>query len=297
MDILLKEFLTVLKLELNLSDNTVISYETDLNKLMLYCSDVSINDWDNITADILTDYFLIQQKNGLTNSTTARYISSFKSFFNYLHQNKYIRINPTERLSSNRRYRKLPVVLSISEIDKMFALPDTSDTLGLRDRVLMEVMYSSGLRVSELINLKISDLFLSDEVIRVLGKGSKQRIVPIGSSAIEWLNKYFVYARPILENKLKSKNYVLLNRRGTQLSRMGVWKIIDFYTKEANINKEVHPHTFRHSFATHLVEGGADLRAVQEMLGHADISTTQIYTHIDRDYIKQVHREFHPRGK
>ena len=162
---------------------------------------------------------------------------------------------------------------------------------------MLEVLYSSGLRVSELINLKISDLFLADEVIRVLGKGNKQRIVPIGSSAINWLNKYFLNSRIFLEKKDKSKNIVFLNNRGTGLTRMGVWKIILYYTNEAKIIKEVHPHTFRHSFATHLVEGGADLRAVQEMLGHADISTTQIYTHIDRDYIKQMHREYHPRGK
>ena len=160
----------------------------------------------------------------------------------------------------------------------------------------MELFYSSGLRVSELINLKVSDLFFPDEVIRVLGKGSKQRIVPIGSSAIEWVTKYLTGSRPLLEKRGKSLNHVFLNNRGTKLSRMGVWKIVDRYTKEAGIEKEVHPHTFRHSFATHLLEGGADLRAVQEMLGHADISTTQIYTHIDREYIKQVHRDFHPRG-
>jgi integrase/recombinase XerD len=139
-------------------------------------------------------------------------------------------------------------------------------------------------------------LFLDDEVIRVLGKGSKQRIVPIGSSAVNWLKEYMVKSRPHLEQRIKSKNYIYLNSRGTKLSRMGVWKIVERYANQAGINKEVHPHTFRHSFATHLLEGGADLRAVQEMLGHSDISTTQIYTHIDREYVKQVHRDFHPRG-
>lgn len=158
-------------------------------------------------------------------------------------------------------------------------------------------MYSSGLRVSELINLKLSDLFFPDEVIRVLGKGSKQRIVPVGSSAVKWCNEYLLKSRIYLEKKSKSMSYVFLNSRGTKLSRMGIWKIVDTYTKAAGIEKEVHPHTFRHSFATHLLEGGADLRAVQEMLGHSDISTTQIYTHIDREYIKQVYRDFHPREK
>ena len=154
-------------------------------------------------------------------------------------------------------------------------------------------MWRSG---SELINLKLSDIFFEEEVIRVLGKGSKERIIPIGSSAIDWINKYLLQSRPFLEKKAKSGNYLFLNNHGTRLSRMGIWKIVSRYVTEAGIQKEVHPHTFRHSFATHLLEGGADLRAVQEMLGHADISTTQIYTHIDREYIKQVHKDFHPRG-
>jgi len=297
MVVLLKEFLIVLKLELNLSENTINSYKTDILKLFSFCDLCGVSDLDNISDKLISHYFLEQQKTGLSTATTARYISSFKSFFNYLHQNRYIHNNPTEKLTSSRRYRKLPIVLTVSEIDRILNVPDTSNPLGLRDRTILEVMYSSGLRVSELLDMKMSDLFLNDEVIRVTGKGTKQRIVPIGSSAINWLHKYFLYSRTILENKLKSKNVVFLNSRGTKLSRMGIWKIVDFYTKEAKIQKEVHPHTFRHSFATHLVEGGADLRAVQEMLGHADISTTQIYTHVDRDYIKQVHREFHPRGK
>ncbi|HPN37102.1 MAG TPA: site-specific tyrosine recombinase XerD [Melioribacteraceae bacterium] len=297
MEQFLIEFLTVLKLELNLSENTVNSYNTDIKKLLLFCKELKINDLDEIDYSDISLFLVKQKEEGISNSTTARYISAFKSFFNYLHQNKYIKNNPSERLKSNRRYRKLPVVLTIEEIDKIFAIPDVNTKLGLRDRGMLEVLYSSGLRVSELINLKVSDLFLADEVIRVLGKGNKQRIVPIGSSAIHWLNLYFLHARIFLEKKDKSKNIVFLNNRGTGLTRMGVWKIILYYTKEAKINKEVHPHTFRHSFATHLVEGGADLRAVQEMLGHADISTTQIYTHIDREYIKQMHREYHPRGK
>ncbi len=297
MEQFLIEFLTVLKLELNLSDNTVNSYKTDISKLLTFCVELGINDLNEIDYSDITAYLVKQKELGISNSTTARYISAFKSFFNYLHQNRYIQANPSERLKSNRRYRKLPVVLTIDEIDEMFAVPDINTKLGLRDRAMLEVLYSSGLRVSELINLKISDLFLTDEVIRVIGKGNKQRIVPIGSSAISWLNNYFLNARIFLEKKEKSKNFVFLNNRGTGLTRMGVWKIIIYYTREAKINKEVHPHTFRHSFATHLVEGGADLRAVQEMLGHADISTTQIYTHIDRDYVKQMHREYHPRGK
>jgi len=147
-----------------------------------------------------------------------------------------------------------------------------------------------------LLGLKVSDLFFNEEMIRVFGKGSKERLVPIGRSAVKWIKEYLIRSRPMLEKKHKSENFLFLNKRGTKLSRMGIWKIVDKYVKDAGIKKEVHPHTFRHSFATHLLEGGADLRAVQEMLGHADISTTQIYTHIDREYIKQMHKDFHPRG-
>jgi integrase/recombinase XerD len=208
----------------------------------------------------------------------------------------YLVENPVERLSSPKLAKNLPIVLNVEEIDLILSSPDCSTKLGLRDKALLELLYACGIRVSEIIGLKISDLFLTEDVIRVFGKGSKERIVPIGSSAIRWVEDYLLKSRPLLEKRLKSENVLFLNNRGTKLSRMGVWKIIDRYTKEAGIKKEVHPHTFRHSFATHLLEGGADLRAVQEMLGHADISTTQIYTHIDRDFIKQVHKDFHPRG-
>ncbi|RMD48119.1 MAG: site-specific tyrosine recombinase XerD, partial [Ignavibacteria bacterium] len=181
-------------------------------------------------------------------------------------------------------------------IDMILDIPDVKDKIGLRDRAILELMYSCGLRVSETINIKNSHLLFDDEIIRVFGKGSKERIVPVGSSAIKWVNNYLLNSRPFLFKRNKSEDYVFLNNRGTKLSRMGIWKILNKYVSEAGIKKEVHPHTFRHSFATHLVEGGADLRAVQEMLGHASISTTQIYTHIDRNYIKQVHKDFHPRG-
>ncbi len=201
-----------------------------------------------------------------------------------------------EKVSAPKVSKSLPNVLNINEIESILSEPDVSKKLGLRDKALLETFYACGLRVSELINLKISDLFLKEEMIRVFGKGSKERFVPIGSSAIKWIEEYLKNSRPLLEKKAKSQHVLFLNSRGTKLSRMGVWKIVDKYAKLAGIKKEVHPHTFRHSFATHLLEGGADLRAVQEMLGHVDISTTQIYTHIDRDYIKQVHRDFHPRG-
>ena len=293
----LKEYLTILRLEKNLSENTISSYESDLRKFLDYLDTISIGDLNEVTSRIVVDYFELQRGEKINSATTARYRSTLKGFFNYLVINKYVLKDPTETLGSTKIARKLPVVLSFNEIEEILKKPDVNETLGLRDKALLELDYSSGLRVSELINLKINDIYFDEEVIRVFGKGSKERIVPVGSSARNWVKEYLIKARPLLEKKSKSFSIVFLNSRGTKLSRMGVWKIFDRYTKEAGIQKEVHPHTFRHSFATHLVEGGADLRAVQEMLGHSDISTTQIYTHIDREYIKQVHRDFHPRGR
>lgn len=294
----LKEYLTFLKFEKNLSENSIQSYENDISKLLIFSEELQITDLSEVDYKVLQSFFQKLKSNGASSGTTARYRSSLKGFFKYLVKNEYVKANPTDKLASTKISRKLPSYLSLNEIEKILDETDSSDLpLGLRDKAMLEISYSCGLRVSELINLKVSDLFFSEEVIRVLGKGSKQRIVPIGSSAVNWVLEYLKYARPSLENKLKSANIVFLNKRGTKLSRMGIWKILDKYVKKAGIKKEVHPHVFRHSFATHLIEGGADLRAVQEMLGHADISTTQIYTHIDRNYIKEVHKNHHPRGK
>ncbi len=296
MDIFLNEYLSVLRLEKNLAENTVASYRNDIINLIQFLQNYNIDDPQQIKYKHLADFFKFLNEAGLTSSSASRYHSSLKGFFSYLFQNNYITNNPVEKIPSPKLSKKLPSVLTINEIDTILSQPDINNKIGLRDKALLELFYACGIRVSELINLKISGLFFKEEIIRVFGKGSKERLVPIGSSAIKWVTEYLKKSRPLLEKKSKSENYTFLNIRGTKLSRMGVWKIVDRYAKEAKIEKEVHPHTFRHSFATHLLEGGADLRAVQEMLGHVDISTTQIYTHIDRDYIKQVHRDFHPRG-
>ncbi len=296
MDIFIREYLAILKLERNLSENTVASYKNDLSSLVNFLKDDGVDDPSKITSQKLVDFFGILTKLGLSSRSSARYYSSIKGFFGYLFSSGYIKINPMEKLSAPKLSKNLPNVLNINEIEAILSSPDTGKKLGLRDKALLETFYACGLRVSELINLKVSDLFLNEEMIRVFGKGSKERYVPIGSSAIKWIEEYLKNSRPLLEKKAKSQHILFLNNRGTKLSRMGVWKIVDNYAELAGIKKEVHPHTLRHSFATHLLEGGADLRAVQEMLGHVDISTTQIYTHIDRDYIKQVHRDYHPRG-
>ena len=296
LNIFLKEYLSILKLEKNLSDNTVASYGNDINSFLQFVESRKIDDPSIIKQNHIADFFKSLKELGLSGRSAARYYSSIKGFFNYLFLSKYITENPIGKISSPKLAKNLPPVLSVREIDLILSKPDTDNKLGLRDKAVLELLYACGTRVSELINIKISDLFFDDEVIRVFGKGSKERIIPIGRSAIMWTNKYLKESRVLLMKKTKSENYLFLNNRGTKLSRMGVWKIVDRYVKETGLEKEIHPHTFRHSFATHLLEGGADLRAVQEMLGHADISTTQIYTHIDRDYIKQVHKQFHPRG-
>lgn len=291
-----EEYLSALKFERNLSENTLSAYRTDLSSFIRYCESKKILDPDSITENIAAGFFKELLDAGLSATSSSRYFSSIKGFFIYLIENNFINQDPMAVLEAPKSRRTLPSYLTISEIDLIFEVPDVNDKFGLRDRTLMEVMYSCGLRVSELINLNLSDLYLDSEVIKVFGKGSKERFVPIGSSAINWLNKYFQEARPLLIKPRETGNYVFLNSRGTKLSRMGIWKILRRYASEAGVEKEVHPHIFRHSFATHLLEGGADLRAVQEMLGHVSISTTQIYTHVDREFVKQEHKQYHPRG-
>ena len=292
----LKEYLSRLKLEINLSDNTVTSYKNDISSLINFLESKGLSDFSETKFTHLNIFFQSLVKLGLSTRTSARYFSSIKGFFRFLITNGYIEENPMERISAPKLSKKLPLVLSINEIENILEQPKTNVKLGLRDKAILETLYACGVRVSEIANMKLSDLFFDEEMIRVFGKGSKERFIPIGKSAISWNGNYLKNSRPLLIKKMRSENYLFLNSRGTRLSRMGIWKIVEKYVKQANIKKEVHPHTFRHSFATHLLEGGADLRAVQEMLGHADISTTQIYTHIDREYIKQVHKEFHPRG-
>jgi integrase/recombinase XerD len=296
MEMFLKEYLAHIKLEKNLSKNTVSSYKNDITAFISYLKSRGIEDPSIILSNDIGGFFKTIKELGLSGSSSARYFSSLKGFFLYLLKNNYIIKNPIEKITAPKIAKRLPGVLDVNEIDKILSTPDVKEKLGLRDKAILELFYACGTRVSELIDLKVNDLFFDDEIIRVFGKGSKERLIPIGSSAIKWVGEYLKKSRPLLMKKSKSENNLFLNSRGSKFSRMGVWKIIDRYVKEAGIEKEVHPHTFRHSFATHLLEGGADLRAVQEMLGHADISTTQIYTHVDRDYIKQIHKQYHPRG-
>lgn len=298
----IKLFINYLKLEKSLSDNTVNSYQYDLKFFTEYLEDKSgIKTVKDIKENNLIDFISFAgnkinklQKN-YSEKSIYRIISVLKSFFKYLVIEDFISDNPAENLDTPKVSRMLPDVLSIDEVNKILDSVDLNVKFGLRDRAIMETMYASGLRVSEVINLEISNVFSDDGFLRIFGKGSKERIVPIGKTALGFIRKYFNEERNLVKNN-DSHNYVFLNFRGKKMSRMTVWNIVKKYSLLAGIKKEIHPHTLRHTFATHLLEGGADIRIIQEMLGHSDISTTQIYTHIDKEYLIEIHKTFHPRG-
>jgi integrase/recombinase XerD len=290
------DYIETLSLERGRSDNTINAYRSDLRQFTLFAAGLDVETITGVTPDVIKKFFNFLDECGLRATSTARYYSSLKGFFLFLITDGRLRNSPLARLAPPKMRRKLPVTLSVEEMFSLLAAPDDTNTLGLRDRAMLETLYACGLRVSELINLKLNDLLLDQGIVRVLGKGEKERITPIGSSATEWLERYFTSSRPLLAKLKVSENFVFLNARGKRLSRMGVWKIINRYVAQIGLQQHVHPHLFRHSFATHLIEGGADLRAVQEMLGHADIATTQIYTHLDREFVRQEHKAYHPRG-
>ncbi|HEX2788399.1 MAG TPA: site-specific tyrosine recombinase XerD [Ignavibacteria bacterium] len=296
-----KLFINYLRTERSLSENSIASYNFDLTKLFDFLKRKKIISVKEIDDKSLNDFLKIikgsMNKNDEVFSvkSVTRYISSFRTFFKFLEAENHIKNNPAENLEAPKSARALPEVLTIDEINKILDSVNLSDKAGLRNRAILETMYASGLRVSELTNLEINNIDFESGFLRVFGKGSKERIVPIGKSALRFIEEYIKILRDKIKNA-KSFNYVFLNLRGGKLSRMGVWNIVDEYCKKANIKKEVHPHTFRHSFATHLLEGGADIRIIQEMLGHSDISTTQIYTHIDKEYLIEIHKTFHPRA-
>jgi len=292
----LYQFIHYISLERGLSDNTKVSYEHDLLSFAEYLHSQNISKFSKTKTNNITDFLAVLAEIGLGATTRSRYLSAIRGLYKYLFANGETDSDISELIELPKSSRKLPDTLSIDDIDKILEQPDITDRAGIRDRAILETFYGCGLRVSELINLKQRNIIYEAEVVRVFGKGSKERIVPIGSSALRWIEEYRTKVRPIFNKKADAQDVLFLNQRGSAFSRMGIWKIVEKYTNLAGLGVKVYPHMFRHSFATHLLEGGADLRAVQEMLGHADISTTQIYTHLDRDYIKEVHKSFHPRG-
>jgi integrase/recombinase XerD len=291
---LINSFLLYLELERSLSENTIKSYNFDLTKFKNFLDVLKVTSLLNLEESHI-ERFLAYLKKDIKASSTSRILSSLRQFYDYLIDTSQINRNPFEYFDSPKLERKLPVVLSIAEIDRILKQPDVTNSLGLRDKTILEVMYACGLRVSEVLDLKCPNVITNEGVIRVFGKGSKERIIPIGREALKWIDTYLIHSRLQLANS-KSEDYLFLNWRGKRLSRMAIWDIINKYSRLAKIEKQIHPHILRHSFATHLLEGGADLRSIQEMLGHADISTTQIYTHVDISYLKEVHKSFHPRG-
>lgn len=285
-----------LRLEKGVTQHTFHSYQFDLAKYSSFLEEQSVRSVNNITEDHVSGFLKKLSEKRLSARSIARTLSAVRGFHRYLVGEGVHKDDPTENIETPKRSKTLPGVLSVAEIEAILKQPDVREQLGKRDRAILEVLYATGVRVSELTNLKQSDLMFDSDLILVFGKGSKERLVPIGSSAVGWVKTYQREVRIHLVRSGKSHDVLFLNYRGGKLSRAAIRDMVANYARQAGIKKDVHPHTFRHSFATHLLEGGADLRAVQEMLGHVDISTTQIYTHIDREYLKEVHRTFHPRG-
>jgi integrase/recombinase XerD len=296
--IYIKGFRAFLKLEKSLSGNSIEAYEHDVEKLVQFLAyqkmEVPPKD---ITLHILQDFIKWINQLGMSARTQARVISGLRTFFKYLLLENAITSNPAELLESPRIGRELPDTLRVDEIEQMFAAIDLSTPEGERNRTMLEVLYGCGLRVSELTGLKISDLHFSDGFISVIGKGNKQRLVPIGERAMKQLQVYIHQVRSHINIKKGQEDFIFITKRGSRITRVMVFYIIKDLAARSGIQKTISPHTFRHSFATHLIEGGADLRAVQEMLGHASITTTEIYTHLDRDFLRSNILQYHPRSK
>ena len=292
------EFKNYLKLERSLSNNSIDAYLLDIRKLTSFISEnystsLSI---ENINVSIIESFIKYLFKSESSTYSQARIVSGLKSFFNYLLLEEKIDINPMELIDAPKLVRKLPETLSIQEIEIIINAVDLDSKEGMRNKAILETLYSCGLRVSELVNLKVQNLFLDIGFIKVLGKGMKERLVPIGSKAAECISLYMNEYRTHINISVGFEGYLFINRRGKNLTRNMIFIIIKDLVKKAGLNKNISPHTFRHSFATHLIEGGADLRAVQEMLGHESITTTEIYTHLNKNYLKEVVNKFHPRS-
>lgn len=290
------QYLQYLMVEKNLSDNSLESYSMDLVRYSQFLKSSGVQSLPQIQLAEIENFLSVLYDVGLSPTSISRNISSIRGYHRYLFAEGITKSDPTELIDSVKLAKKLPEVLTIQEIENILNAANPDDMIGLRDRAILETMYATGIRVSELCKLKQSQLFFDIELIRVFGKGSKERIVPIGEAAMNMIKRYQHDTRSQHAKFGKSEDHLFLNQKGKGLSRMAIWNIVQYYANLAGITKEISPHTFRHSFATHLLEGGADLRAVQEMLGHSDISTTQIYTHIDREYLSEVHKSFHPRA-
>jgi len=291
----IQEFIDYLAIERGLAKNTLQAYKRDLFQYWTYLDQRGTKSWQETEQKNILSFLMYLQGQGQTSNSISRKLAAIKSFYRFLLVENYLPKNPAELLSTPKLERKLPRVLTLEEVEKLLTTPRDRTPASLRDKAMLELLYAAGLRVSELVSLKLLDINLAMGYLKCFGKGSKERVVPLGSLAQRAISIYLEKGRPFLA-KGKSSDYLFLNQHGQVLTRQGFWKIIKKYAKEAGINKEITPHTLRHSFATHLLENGADLRSVQEMLGHVDISTTQIYTHLTKQKLKEIYDATHPRA-
>ena len=289
-----EEFLNYLSIERGLAENTISSYRRDLNKYIQYLENNKIGSFSETKRNNITNFMLYLKDRGLNSNSIARALVAIKVLYRFLVNEGYLKDDVTSILNLPKLWRKLPEALSLEEVNKLLASFNLRTSLGIRDKAVLELMYATGMRVSEIASLKLNNLNLDMGFVKCTGKGQKERIIPLGTYASQALTRYINKARPKFL-KHKDEPSLFLSRLGKGISRQTFWKTIKAYAKKSKIKKEITPHTLRHSFATHLLERGADLRTLQEMLGHSDISTTQIYTHINKERLKQIHRKFHPR--
>jgi len=295
MESLIQEFIDYLGHEKGLATNTLESYSRDLKQYYGFLSGDSAASLANASQSTIVAYLMYLRKQGKATATIARRLAALKAFYQFLVKENYVVQDPTDELSSPKLERKLPKVLTVEEVERLLSQPDVTNPVGKRDKAMLELLYATGIRVSELVNLNVSDMDIREGFVRCMGKGSKERVVPMGEIAVGALKAYLDNSRLKIIADPKEKA-VFVNHHGKRLTRQGFWKIVKKYGAKAQIRKEITPHTLRHSFATHLLENGADIRSVQEMLGHADISTTQIYTHVTKDRLKDVYAKSHPRA-
>jgi integrase/recombinase XerD len=295
MDMLIDQFIHYLAVEKGLSANTLESYQRDLVAYISYLQKQGIPQIEDSTRAHIVGYLLSLQEKGRATATLSRNMASIRAFYQFLVRDRYLDKDPSLHLETPKIEKRLPKVLSIAEVERLLDSPRTDQPAGIRDKAMLELLYATGIRVSELVQLSIADVNLEMGFLTCMGKGSKERMIPLGSVAVEIVRQYINLGRPRLL-KEANETALFLNHQGKRITRQGFWKIIKRYAGQANIRAEITPHTLRHSFATHLLENGADLRSVQEMLGHADISTTQIYTHVTRTRIKDVYAKTHPRA-
>ena len=287
----IKQFLNFIRLEKGLAENSCLAYKSDIALFMDFIQDKNINSWSKVKPEHIVDFLKNRRNKNMQSSTVSRELISLRVFFRFLSAESYIRADVCNRVESPKLWKLLPDVLSEDDVKAILDAPEKDSAIGVRDKAMLELLYATGLRVSELVNLRIQNVNLETGFLRCFGKGGKERIVPVGSFAVKTIEDYLL-SRP----KMDPRDYLFITSRNNCMTRENFWKRLKHYAKVAGINQKIYPHLLRHSFATHLLSHGADLRVVQEMLGHADISTTQIYTHVDHQRLRKIHKQYHPRG-